>query len=268
MSTQKGNTKKPGQRHQNTYAFKHNKNSMLTRKIQEAPLDKLCQHCLNILEWKLKYRKYKPLTTPGVCRLCNLKNVLKGHRTVCDACSLQYMVCSKCIEPCKEFSTPNKSSKHLRNNIKDSTFDEIIEVLKERQRRTILRRKEKGEQIIFHGEKGFINANTGEVVLGIEEINADLGGEGNNNDNDDNENLDEKDDDDCDDDDEREDLDDDLSENKDKLEKQIKSIKEKGKLQLNENKDVVEIKENKKISEIKEPELTNDLNKNNEEIES
>lgn len=222
MSCQKGNTKKPGQKHQNTYAFKHNKNSMLTRKIQEAPLDKLCQRCLNILEWKLKYRKYKPLTTPGVCRLCNLKNILKGHRTVCDSCSLQYMVCSKCIEPCKEFCTPNKSSKHLRNNIKDSTFDEIIEVLKERQRRTILRRKEKGEQIVFHGEKGFINSNTGEVVMGIDEIRADLQEEDVNGEDISEKEEDERDDDEFDDD--SDDINDPLE--VEKIKKNVKEIKD------------------------------------------
>lgn len=172
MSTQKGNIKKEGQKHQNTFGFKHNKNSRLTRKIQETPLDYLCEKCLLVLEWKIKFRKYKPLTTPSKCKKCDGKNVYKAHREVCDKCCHDLKICSKCIEPCEEYANPTKSSKILRNRPKDNTFDEIIELLKERQRRTVLRRMENGEDIIFDGEKGIINKNTQEVIIDINNINS------------------------------------------------------------------------------------------------
>ncbi len=171
MSSQKGNIKKDGQKYQNTFCFKHNKNSRLTKKIIETPLDYLCQKCLTILEWKIKFRKYKPLSTPSKCKICEQKTVLKGHREVCDKCSGELLICSKCIEPCEEFAKPVKSSKLLRNRPKDNTFDEILMSLKERQRRTILRKMEEGEDIIFDGNKGLINRKTEEVIFDLNEIN-------------------------------------------------------------------------------------------------
>ena len=86
MSTERGNMKKKGQAHQNTFTFKHNKNSKLTAKIMSMPIAGIfhsqsspshhfhiftvlfigvCDKCKEKIEWKKKYRKYKPLTAPG-----------------------------------------------------------------------------------------------------------------------------------------------------------------------------------------------------------
>lgn len=181
MSTQKGNVKKKGQKYQNEFAFKHNKNSMKTRKILEAPLDLLCERCLAIMEWKIKYRKYKPLTTPSKCNVCENKTIFKGHRTACDKCANELKVCSKCLEPCEKYGIPSKPSKHLRQK-KDKTFDEILSVLKERQKRTIQRRTQDGEDIIFDGTKGIINKDTGEIIFGLKDINGGVLYEGDSND--------------------------------------------------------------------------------------
>ena len=62
MSTQKGNSKKKGQAHQNQWKFKHNANSRLTKTISHAPLDFCCEKCLKKLQWKVQYRKYNPRT--------------------------------------------------------------------------------------------------------------------------------------------------------------------------------------------------------------
>ena len=51
--------------HQNKFAFKHNPGSKLTKKILAAPIVGLCRRCSEIVEWRKKYRKYKPLTAPG-----------------------------------------------------------------------------------------------------------------------------------------------------------------------------------------------------------
>eukprot|EP00340_Litonotus_pictus_P009576 CAMPEP_0170514576 /NCGR_PEP_ID=MMETSP0209-20121228/1161_1 /TAXON_ID=665100 ORGANISM="Litonotus pictus, Strain P1" /NCGR_SAMPLE_ID=MMETSP0209 /ASSEMBLY_ACC=CAM_ASM_000301 /LENGTH=241 /DNA_ID=CAMNT_0010798731 /DNA_START=8 /DNA_END=729 /DNA_ORIENTATION=+ len=170
MSTVKGTTKKKGQRYQNTFSFKHNKNSKLTKKIQETPLNLLCERCLVTLQWKIKYRKYKPLTNPAKCRVCDMKNVLKGHRTVCDSCALEHKVCSKCIETCLQYAKPSRPSKHVKKFNKNKALEDIIEALKERQRRTVQRKLENGEKIKVDSEKGLISAETGEVIFSLEEI--------------------------------------------------------------------------------------------------
>lgn len=64
MTTRKGNPKKGAPKYQNRTAFKHNKNSKLTKKILSMPNEGLCTRCYEIIEWKKKYRKYKPLSAP------------------------------------------------------------------------------------------------------------------------------------------------------------------------------------------------------------
>lgn len=55
---------KQGQRYQNTFQFKHNKSSKLTKKIQETPVAGLCAQCEEKIRWRKAFRKYKPLTAP------------------------------------------------------------------------------------------------------------------------------------------------------------------------------------------------------------
>ena len=65
MSSQRGNSSKTGaQKHQNSFAYKHNPKSKKTEVILSMPIQGLCQHCFSVLEWRKQYRKYKPLTVP------------------------------------------------------------------------------------------------------------------------------------------------------------------------------------------------------------
>jgi hypothetical protein len=89
MSTKKGNQKKGAQKYQNDFKFKHNKGSALTKKIKQSPLDKLCPHCLDIMKWKIDYRKYKPLSAPSRCIDCNNKTITKAYRSICDFCAVE-----------------------------------------------------------------------------------------------------------------------------------------------------------------------------------
>ena len=61
-TSRKGNNRKTGQAHQNTTAWKPNKNSKKTREINALPVYGLCQRCTDVIMWRKKYRKYKPLT--------------------------------------------------------------------------------------------------------------------------------------------------------------------------------------------------------------
>ncbi|XP_066217592.1 uncharacterized protein C9orf85-like [Saccopteryx leptura] len=67
LSSQKGNMAcfRP-QRHQNTFSFKNDKfdKSVQTKKINEKLHDSVCQCCKEVLEWCVKYSKYKPLSRP------------------------------------------------------------------------------------------------------------------------------------------------------------------------------------------------------------
>ncbi len=73
--------------HQNTFAFRHNPKSKLTAKILSSPNVGLCRKCHDKIEWRKKYRKYKPLTQPATCNLCRRRNITAAYHTICDGCA-------------------------------------------------------------------------------------------------------------------------------------------------------------------------------------
>lgn len=66
MSTKKGNNSKKGQRHQNTKAYKNDLHdtSKKTKQINSLVVGGVCTRCREIIEWRKKFNKYKPLTAP------------------------------------------------------------------------------------------------------------------------------------------------------------------------------------------------------------
>ena len=73
--------------HQNTFAYKHNPNSKKTAKILDLPNVHVCQRCHDKIEWRKKYRKYKPRTQPGKCNICLQRRVMAAYHTICDKCT-------------------------------------------------------------------------------------------------------------------------------------------------------------------------------------
>jgi hypothetical protein len=98
MSTERGNIKKKGPKYQNNFSFRHNPKSKKTQYILSLPNDGLCQHCYNIIEWKKKYRKYKPLTVPKRCTKCEEKNIKHAYHVICEKCASEMEVCAKCCQ--------------------------------------------------------------------------------------------------------------------------------------------------------------------------
>lgn len=173
MSTRGGDNKKKGQKHQNTFAFKHNRNSMLTRKIMESPLDHLCKRCLDKLEWRMTYRKYKPLTTPAICLFCEMRTVYKAYRRICDSCSEGKKSCAKCCEPIEEYAKPShRRNDPLFKNRKDNPLADIMKDFKLRHKKTIERKFNDGHTLAFDKEKGVFNEKTGEVYIDIKALGA------------------------------------------------------------------------------------------------
>uniref|UniRef100_A0A8W4FB46 Chromosome 1 C9orf85 homolog n=1 Tax=Sus scrofa TaxID=9823 RepID=A0A8W4FB46_PIG len=84
MSSQKGNVARSRpQRHQNTFSFKNDKfdKSVQTKKINAKLHDGVCQHCKEVLEWRVKYSKYKPLSKPKKCVKCLQKTGWNPHQS-------------------------------------------------------------------------------------------------------------------------------------------------------------------------------------------
>ena len=175
MSLRPGNNKKKGQKHQNTYTYHHNKGSLISRKILSSPLDLLCERCLEILSWKVKFNKYHPLKNPGKCNQCLGKNIYKAYRTICDSCAVKdgKKRCTKCGEEVENYATPD-----VRNNPeigvkKKSPVMELVKTLKKKYQKTVYRKINTGIRIEYDEEKGIINEETKEVIIPLDKIIKD-----------------------------------------------------------------------------------------------
>ncbi|XP_077456955.1 uncharacterized protein C9orf85 homolog [Stigmatopora argus] len=99
MSSQRGNASRSrAQKHQNTTAYKNNKfgTTVQTKKANSKTHDGLCHRCKDVLEWKVKYNKYKSLTQLRKCVKCSQKTIKDAYHVICKACSLQLEICCKC----------------------------------------------------------------------------------------------------------------------------------------------------------------------------
>ncbi|XP_077792080.1 uncharacterized protein C9orf85 homolog isoform X2 [Podarcis muralis] len=77
MSCQRGNVVRTRpQRHQNAQAFRNDRHDASARrkKINAKIHEGLCQHCKEVLEWRVKFNKYKPLTQPKKWIQTSLEN--------------------------------------------------------------------------------------------------------------------------------------------------------------------------------------------------
>ena len=189
MSLRPGNNKKKGQKHQNSYTYHHNKGSLISRKILSSPLDLLCERCLNILAWKLKFNKYHPLKTPCKCNQCQEKSIYKAYRTICDGCAIKdgKKHCTKCGEEVENFAKPDARNNPEAGVKKSSPVMDLVKTLKKKYQKTIYRRINKGVRIEYDETKGIVDEETKEVIISLDKIvkNDDDDDDDENNENDD-----------------------------------------------------------------------------------
>jgi hypothetical protein len=72
--------------------------SVQTKKINATLHDAVCQHCKEVLEWCVKYSKYKPLSQPEKCVKCLKKIVKDSYHIIRRSRSYELEVCTKCGE--------------------------------------------------------------------------------------------------------------------------------------------------------------------------
>jgi hypothetical protein len=114
---------------QNTFAFRHNPKSKKTATILASPIQYCCQRCHDKIVWRKQYRKYKPLTQPTTCNLCNKRNVTAAYHTVCDDCSTSH---PKAIAMLSQWNLPTTSaSPDLTDSSQaaDTNIDDNVDVL-------------------------------------------------------------------------------------------------------------------------------------------
>lgn len=135
MSTSRGSCQRTRpQKHQNRTKFKNDLHdtSSKTKLINSLDITGVCKRCKDIIEWKIKYKKYKPLTAPKKCVHCEGKSVKHAYHVMCTPCSRTRNACAKCLKTVEAIEAESKE---------DQKFDmqAILKALPERKRRTLLR---------------------------------------------------------------------------------------------------------------------------------
>lgn len=135
------------QAHQNRTAFRHNKGSKKTAAIRaNANTGGLCQRCADKIEWRIKYRKYKPLSQPASCNGCKKRCVKAAYRTLCEECAGER--CPQCGKEGAELRARVRSKAEEARE--DEFLEGVVERMRERERRTVYRKVEKGENVLGH----------------------------------------------------------------------------------------------------------------------
>ncbi|XP_053601673.1 uncharacterized protein C9orf85 homolog [Plodia interpunctella] len=157
MSNSRGNiSRKRPQKHQNKTAFKNDLHdtSHKTKLLNSLEITGVCKRCKDIIDWKIKYKKYKPLTAPKKCVGCDQKVIKHAYHLLCCKCAAEKNVCAKC---CKPFENEEKEEVECPTDIQ-----QMLKGIPERKRRSVLRyiNKQGGEQ----------NKITTDMMLYIENI--------------------------------------------------------------------------------------------------
>uniref|UniRef100_A0A0B6YYD5 Uncharacterized protein n=1 Tax=Arion vulgaris TaxID=1028688 RepID=A0A0B6YYD5_9EUPU len=145
MSSQRGNVSRTRtQKYTNKTAFKndlHDKSQKI-KMIKGLSPEGLCHRCKEKIEWKIKYKKYKPLTQPATCVRCQGKTVKRAYYTVCQPCAAQAGVCAKCNNKEQIVIQPGPSGQEKAAQDGQLKFE--LKQLTERQRRSFFRHVENG----------------------------------------------------------------------------------------------------------------------------
>ncbi|CAH8668720.1 unnamed protein product [Heterobilharzia americana] len=91
--------------------------------------------CVEIIQWRVKFKKYHQLTNPKACVKCNEKTVKQAYHIVCKPCSSALKICCKCGKPNESINFEDTE----RQEDTDQKFIDALKNVRERERRTLLR---------------------------------------------------------------------------------------------------------------------------------
>ena len=136
-------------KHNNDFKFKHNPKSKKSDLIATITHSGLCHRCSDKIAWKKKYRKYKQMKRSGKCYMCEQRNVKRSYHTICAQCSLDNHCCAWCkLDFNKAGSGGVVVSREERvelAQIEGAKLNEQLSTMRERDRRSVLRRMQRSE---------------------------------------------------------------------------------------------------------------------------
>lgn len=104
-----------------------------------------------------QYRKYKPLSGPRKCNECGNRNVKAAYRVLCGSCAGARGACSGCAEARGARAVDREARQGAAGEgmlgrrgkqTEDSAMDDVLRSMTERQRRSVHRRVEAGEDFV------------------------------------------------------------------------------------------------------------------------
>lgn len=139
MSTQKGNSNRSRpQKYQNQTVFKndlHDKSRKI-KVINDLEVAGVCERCKKIIEWKIKYKKYKPLKAPSKCIKCEEKSVKHAYHNTCLPCAQRLKACPKCGNEGEIVEGKPTKEEAIKLDVE---LKALLKKLPERKRRTFIR---------------------------------------------------------------------------------------------------------------------------------
>ena len=143
-TTRKGDGVKKGQRYQNSWTYKPRLHETKKSDPSTVQLAGLCPRCREIIEWKIKYDKYKALSAPrkwyacfpclSAClltlfcsssTLCGGRKVRLAYHHVCRKCSGEKELCGKCGKPARGTEATQRTltehSDHQQQSLEEET---------------------------------------------------------------------------------------------------------------------------------------------------
>ncbi|XP_037724818.1 uncharacterized protein C9orf85 homolog [Drosophila subpulchrella] len=149
MSTQRGNVSRTrAQKHTNRHVFKndlHDKTPQQLR-LNAMHVSTVCQRCKEQIEWKIKYKKYKPLSQAKTCTHCKERTVKKAYHVVCRDCAIKANACAKCLKSATEVAIEEPQPTPREEQQLQSEMDRLVKSFSERKRRAFLRYMKKGKK--------------------------------------------------------------------------------------------------------------------------
>eukprot|EP01065_Artemidia_motanka_P035597 TRINITY_DN43504_c0_g1_i1.p1 TRINITY_DN43504_c0_g1~~TRINITY_DN43504_c0_g1_i1.p1 ORF type:complete len:225 (+),score=99.05 TRINITY_DN43504_c0_g1_i1:81-677(+) len=120
--------------------------------------DNCCPRCIQQLEWRKKYGKYKPIDRPGKCHACLGRHVVRAYHSLCEPCAKEKGVCAKCEKEIHLLHDPQRleemaeeqREKELREKIADLPLRFKISAERRLQRGEAL---EDVEEVVRRGQR-------------------------------------------------------------------------------------------------------------------
>ncbi|KNC79238.1 hypothetical protein SARC_08362 [Sphaeroforma arctica JP610] len=150
VSSAKSGNKKTGQTHQNKLTFQHDSKSRKSNRIFKMNNSGVCPRCHEQIEWRKKFKKYKPLKTEKRCTGCGEKKITRAYHVLCKDCAHSKGVCAKCTQS-GEVINKATEAEELAAEI---ALQQRLALLSERERRSYFRAEERGEDMSNYFKDG------------------------------------------------------------------------------------------------------------------